>query len=124
MAVIASRIGLAPDEAGDSPGAALPRSVPFSFQGTVGYQGDADVYSFTANAGTRLSLNLKLTDAFGAQQRSNLDAEMALLDSSGAVLQHWTNDNGLLAGTFKTDPLPTTVRTHCKVFELTPDEAL
>ena len=122
VAIIASHCPLDPDDAGGPPAdadlrLALPDTLA-RFSGIIGFEGDTDVFSFEAKKDARVAIIFAITGAYYssdmAQQnskgepRSNLDAEVAVMDAAGAVLKSWGNSDGLLSGLLKTDGLPRT----------------
>jgi len=107
IAIIAGSLGAAVDDHGDTPGSATPLKVESNGdvlmstpeidpsnaypqnKGIIEAAADVDVFSFTAGSGT---LDLTVTPAWEAFYRTNkrganLDLEVRLLDSSGAVLE-------------------------------------
>lgn len=111
--IISTRVPFAPDDdAGDNATAATPLpQLPASASGVVGFGGDVvDVYSFSAKRKARITIMLSLAAPYEGKGRSNLDAELALLDDGGNPLATWTNNDGLLAGSFTSDSLPREVR--------------
>ena len=107
VAILSDGLGLRPDDVGDTLETATAlESLPADVNGTVGFGGDIDVFKFQVPKSARVEVKLSLVDPFAREGmtvgrgRSNLDAELALLGASGAILQAWTNDDGLLAGTF------------------------
>ena len=109
VAILSNRLGLRPDDIGDTLETAAALSLPANVSGTVGFSGDVDIFKFQLSRSGRVEATLSLVGPFvreGAvvgRGRSNLDAELALLDGKGAALQAWTNDDGLLAGTFTSE---------------------
>ena len=114
IGIISRRASLMPDDVGDTPANATRLQPPASFVGVIGFRGDSDVFSFSANKSSKRAVKLSLVEPFVAgaadapevQPRSNLDAELALMNSSGHVITRWTNDGGLLFGVFQNDNLP------------------
>ena len=107
VAIIAQKCPLLPDDVGDSTDTAKPLpQLPVSFEGLIGFGGDADVFSFQANRNARVTVTLSLAAPYSrggasgsaSQARSNLDAEVSLLNSTGHALRTWSNDAGLLSG--------------------------
>ena len=128
VAVIALKCPLLPDDVGDSIGTAKPLpQLPTSFQGLVGFGGDADVFSFQAGRGARVTVTLSLVapysyrdssgggaaDLAAGEARSNLDAEVSLLNSTGQVMQTWTNNAGLLSGALSPGSVSLSYRVGC-----------
>ena len=113
VAIIRAKLGFRPDDFGDTLETAAALSLPTNFNGTVGLGGDVDVFKFQVPGSARVAITLSLVDPFvrdGAAMgwgRSNLNAELTLLDSSGAVLRGWSSDGGLLAGTFTSESVAT-----------------
>ena len=119
IAIISKHLSLLADDVGNTIADAttLPE-LPTSFRGLISFGGDTDVVSFQANNGTRLTVVISLVSPYFAditqqlgkgEARSNLDAELTLMDSAGDVLKAWSNDVNLLSGEFNSDVLPVTV---------------
>lgn len=73
------------------------------------------MFVFTANKSARITISLFLVGAFarnasqpldGSEPRSNLKADVALMDGSGAVLRSWSDSSSLLSGALLSDALP------------------
>lgn len=82
------------------------------------------MFSFRGAAGQQLLVTFSLTNDFRSQpdrlfyQRTNLDAEVKLYNSTGGVLQTWARElNGVYSGSSFTGPLPYTVGAKPLVLE-------
>lgn len=111
IAIISSHLPFVADDVGNTLATAQPIATPGSFSGLVGHGGDVDVFSITVPPGSpkRLNLSLALLPAYSngthTFPRSNLDAEVLLNDSAGALLETWSNTYGLFQGRFKSAPI-------------------
>ena len=131
VAIIAQKCPLLPDDVGDSIDTAKPLpQLPASFEGLIGFGGDKDVFSFRASRGARVTVTLALVAPYyspgysssgnaattGASQgRSNLDAEVSLLNRTGHVLRTWLNGAGLLSGVLAPSVVPYQVGCACSL---------
>lgn len=118
VAVIAKTCPLATGGPGSTAATAQPLLLPDTYSGILGFRGDKDYFKFQGQANSSVRITFSLVDDYvrdvgGSRnvyyQRSNLDAEVALLDARGVALQTWTNDEGVLSGLFTAGPLPATV---------------
>ena len=112
--VISTRVPFVPDDVGDTPqNATLLGRLPATVSGIIGYNGDVDVFSFYALSGTRVSIQLSLLAAYSSYgrtwERSNLDAEVTIMDVDTKTVAIWGNPNGLLSGSFTSEKLERSV---------------
>ena len=117
IAIIARTCPLAPDDVGDVTDQAKPLALSEPFEGFIGFGGDVDVFSFSGAAGKQLLVTFSLVNDFFPRdlvyyQRTNLDAEVTLLNGTGGVMQALSDERtpGIFSGFFFTGPLPYTVR--------------
>lgn len=116
IAIISKTCPLVPDDVGNSITNATRLQVPGSFNGLISFGGDIDVFSFNANKGAVVTITLALADTFvwnssfagsvSRFDRSNLNAEVVLMDSAGLALKSWSGSSSLLQGALKSDALP------------------
>ena len=102
--IISSYCPYAPDDVGDTiENATSLSALPAAFSGSIGFSGDVDVFAIQVFRNTTVSVRISLV------ARSNLDAQLELLDGGGSRLAAWDNQTGLLSSTFTYGPLPRTV---------------
>ena len=101
VAILGSKLGLRPDDVGDTLDTATALSLPANFSGMVGLGGNADVFKFQVPTSARVVATLSLLDPFvrwgeaEGRGRSNLDAELALVSGrqrgrpAGVEEQRW-----------------------------------
>ena len=117
VVIIAKSCPLIPDDVGDTTDQAKPLALSVAFSGLIGFGGDVDVFSFHGSAGKQLLVTLSLVNDFSPRallyyQRTNLDAEVTLLNSTRGVMRALGDERtpGVFSGFFFTGPLPYTVR--------------
>ena len=86
-----------------------PGSVSLALEGVSNYTHTIPGFFNTSYLGPSSNLPPSLYTWFEPVPRSNLDAQMSLLDAAGTVLKTWTNPNGVYWGS-ETFNLPSTVR--------------
>lgn len=127
IAVINTHLDFVKDDVGNTSATALALSLPGNFSGLIGYGGDVDVFSITVPGSKRLNLSFALLPVYsnGTNEfpRSDLDAELLLNTSAGALVEMWTNPYGLLQGSFKSSVLKQ-VRAYLGVFVPSPGTVL
>lgn len=116
IAIIAKWCSLGADDVGNTQEGARPLALSEWFTGVVGFGGDVDMFAFNAPASKQLVITLSLVNDYAPSdtqyfQRTNLNAELALQNASGHVLQTWdSTTRGILSGVLVTKPLPYAVR--------------
>ena len=113
--IMSTKLPFVSDEAGDNTTSARPLTLSEPVMGTIGFNGDVDVFSFTSEAGKRVLITFGLVDDYMPSesqyyQRTNLNGEITLYDATGAVLDTWGNDLGIFYGRIYTAPLGDAVR--------------
>ena len=76
--------------------------------GVINTRADVDVFSVRGGPGA-LSVALTLTNSWGQWARSDLDAQITLLDERAAAIKVWDNPAGLLEGELEAFNLPEAV---------------
>ena len=128
IAIIARTCALVPDDVGDATSQAKPLALSEPFEGVIGFGGDVDVFSFSGTAGKQLLVTFSLVNDFSPRdllyyQRTNLDAEVALLNGTGGVMRALSDERtpGVFSGFFFTGPLPYSVRRTCVAAQSPPN---
>lgn len=115
IAIINKTLAFIPDDAGDSFAQARALTLSQPFQGLLSFGSDVDMFTFQGTGGRQVLVTFSLVDDYSPSdvalfyQRSDLDADVALLNSTGGVIQTWTNEfYGVFSG-FGITSLPYTV---------------